>query len=193
MKFTLGFNLGFEYGSYKRINVYMNKESDLAEVKTLVDEVFDGEYKIEYTDEFSDTISIKLKDISEEKVKDIENKLEEKYTFDDNAKHIITVNIPSISVYDLVKEYITPVLLSFIISLIYFAIAYRKLGVYKSLIEPALTVILIGGVYVSLLLVCRIPLNEYIIPLGIFIYIISLLSITIALNNENKGLIVKKK
>lgn len=193
MQLTLGFNTSFDNGTYTRINVYMTKQVELDEVKTLVGEIFNGKCEVEYTDEFSDTISIKATGMSDEQIQEIQNKLKEKYEFEEGANHIVIMTIPTIRVYDLIREYIMPILLSFVIVIVYFAIAFRKLGIYKSLIEPIISVILIGGVYVSILAICRIPINEYVIPLGIFIYITSLLGFAMCLNKQGRELVIKKK
>lgn len=193
MQLTLGFNISFDNGTYTRINVYMSQAVELDEVKGLVGETFNGKYKVEYTDEFSDTISIKATGMSDEQIQEIQNKLKEKYEFEEGANHIVIMTIPTMRVYDLIRDYIMPIVLSFVIVIVYFAIAFRKLGIYKSLIEPVISVILIGGVYVSILVICRIPINEYVIPLGIFIYIVSLLGFAMCLNNKSKNLVSNKK
>ncbi len=192
MTFTLGFKLSFDYGEYTRISINMNQSTNLDEVKQLVGEVLKEEHKVEYTDEFSDTISIKIKEISNEQQTELEKKFKEKYSFEDDAKFMTAVKVPNIRIFDLVKEYIMPVAISFVIVILYFGIAYRKLGIYKSFIEPILNVILIGGVYVSILVIFRIPLNEYIIPFGIFIYIVSLLTNAVCLNNKSKELAMQE-
>lgn len=193
MQCMLGFNISFNNGTYTSINVYMTKAVELDEVKGLVGEIFKGEYKVEYTDEFSDTISIKVTGMSDEQIQELQNKLKEKYEFEEGANHIVITTIPTIRVFDLIRDYIMPISLTFVIVLAYFAIAFRKLGIYKSLIEPAISIILIGGVYVSILAICRIPINEYVIPLGIFIYIVSLLGFTMCLSGKSRELVVKKK
>lgn len=193
MQLTLGFNISFDNGTYTRINVYMSQAVELDEVKGLVGETFNGKYKVEYTDEFKDTISIKATGMSDEQIQEIQNKLKEKYEFEEGANHIVIMTIPTMRVYDLIRDYIMPIVLSFVIVIVYFAIAFRKLGIYKSLIEPVISVVLIGGVYVSILVICRIPINEYVIPLGIFIYIVSLLGFAMCLNNKSKNLVSNKK
>jgi len=40
MACTLGFNLGKNYGSYTMLNIYMNKQSNLDDIKQIVSEVF---------------------------------------------------------------------------------------------------------------------------------------------------------
>lgn len=193
MQYMLGFNISFNNGTYTSINVYMTKQVGLDEVKALVGETFNGKYKVEYTDEFSDTVSIKVTEMSDEQIQELQNKLKEKYEFEEGANHIVITTIPTMRVFDLIRDYIMPISLTFVIVLVYFAIAFRKLGIYKSLIEPAISVILIGGVYVSILAICRIPINEYVIPLGIFIYIASLLGFTMCLSGKSRELVVKKK
>jgi len=184
---TMGFNKGIEYGDYTRIIVYMNKKSNLDDVNRLVTEAFDGKYEIAYIDEFKDTISIKAQGISEEQITEIKNKLKEKYEFDDNEEFLVILDTASVGTYDLIKDYIKPVAISFIIILVYFGFAYRKLGIIKGLVEPGLGLIILNCLYVSIIAIFRIPLNVFIIPLGVFIYIMSILGVTMYLNSKNKA------
>lgn len=193
MACTLKFNRSLEFGSYTNLNVYMKEQSNLDDVRQIVSEVFSGKYEVEYTDEFYDTVSIKLKDITDEQLQNIKDKLVEKYGFDEIDNYIIEIDVPAIRIFDLGKDYIAPIVLSFVIIFIYNGIAFRKLGIYKSVIEPLITIIIIGALYVSILAICRIPINEYTIPVGIFIYIMSLLGITANLNNKSKNFATEKK
>ncbi len=186
MACIFNFNFGFEFGNYTALDVYMIEESNIDDVKEIITEVFSGEYKVEYTDEFYDTISIKLKDASDEQIEEIKNKLVEKYEFEDVENYILEINVPAVEVYDLVKEYIKPIVISFIIIIIYFGIAFRKLGTYKSIMEPIIITVIMLALYISILAICRIPINDYSVPIGIFIYMMSLLGITLYLNNKNK-------
>ena len=80
---TLGFNLGGNYASYKRINVYMNTQANLQEIEQIVSENHDGEYKVAFADEFNDMVTIRVKDINEEELNAIKEKLTEKYAFEE--------------------------------------------------------------------------------------------------------------
>lgn len=184
---TMGFNKSIEYGEHTKILVYMNMESNIEDVKNLVSEVFGGRFEISYTDEFKDTISIKAQGISEEQIDNLKNKLQEKYQFEENTEYLVTLGNASIGTYELVKDYIKPVAISFLIVIAYFAFAYRKLGWINGFVIPALSIIIINALYVSFIAIFRIPLNEYIIPLGVLIYIMSLLGMTIYLNGKNKN------
>lgn len=52
---------------------------------------------------------------------------------------------------------------------------FRKSGIVKALVIPLCLIIGINGVYISAVLILRIPVSEYIISIGMFIYAISLL------------------
>ena len=193
MAFTLKFNLGFEYSGYRRIIIYMIDKYDLNDIEQIVKDNFDGKYEMSYIDEFEDTISIKAKGISDENLENMEKQLKEKYEIAEDIDNMVVVETPASSVYDLVKVYILPVIVTFAIALIYYVVAFRKLGVVKSLVEPAVTIIVIGALYVSIIAICRIPVNEFTIPLGLLIYLLSLLGETIYLNEERNKLVSKKK
>ena len=184
---TMGFNKSLEYGDYTRILVYMNQKSNLDEINEIIKEVFDGKYELSYTDEFKDTVSIKAQEISDEQITELENKLKEKYKFEDNTNFMVPLNTASVGIHELIKDYIKPVAISFVIIILYYAIAYRKLGIVESVIEPCLGLIIINCLYVSIIAICRIPVNAYIISLGVFIYIMSILGVTMYMNSKNKA------
>lgn len=183
---VVGFNRNLEFGNYTRIVVYMTEDANLEDIKAIVEETYRGEFEIAFTDEFKDTVSIKSKSVSDEELDALKEKINEKYSFESDSNNIVTMNVPQIGIYELIKDYLKPVIISLVIILIYFAIAFRKLGIVKSLIEPALTIITVGALYISIIVICRIPLNEYIIPLGILIYIISTLAVAICLNGKKQ-------
>lgn len=184
---VIGFNKGLEYGDYTRILVYMNKESNLDDVKGIVSDVFGGRFEVSYTDEFKDTVSIKAQGISDEQIENLKNKLKEKYEFEDDAEYMITLNTASIGTFELIKDYIKPVAISYVLILVYFAFAYRKLGLVNGLVIPAIVIVIISSLYVSLIAICGISLNSFIIPLGVLLYIASLLGTTMYLNSKNKA------
>ena len=186
MAWTLGFNNGYEFEGYTRINISMTESSNLEDIKQVIDENYDGVYDIDYTDGFHDTVSIRVKSISEEEFNAIEEKLNEKYQFPEGETHVVPAEMPAYNIFDLVKGYIMPIIISLLIVLIYFAIAFRKLGLVKAILEPIITIIMVILVYASIFAISRLPITAYVVPLGMVIYIITLMCITIQLNNEKK-------
>ena len=187
MAYTMGFNKGLEYNSYTRFLVYMNKESNLDDVRELVKEVYNGEFDVSYIDEFKDTISIRAHDISDEQIETLKTKLKEKYEFENVDENIVTFNTASVGTFELVKDYIVPFAIIFFVVMIYFAFAFKKLGWLNGLVIPAITIIIINALYVSIIAICRIPINLLTVPVGVFVYIISLLGVTVYLSEKNKA------
>ena len=182
---VMGFNKGIEYGGYTRILIYMNTESNLDDIKSIFSEIFDGKYSIAYTDGFKDTVSIKAQGITEEQIDILENKINEKYKYDEeDTDYMVTINTASVGTLELIKDYIKPIVISFILALIYFAFAYRKQGLIDGLIIPAASIVIINSLYISIIAICRISLNSFIIPIGVFIYILSLLGTAAYLNGK---------
>ena len=166
-----GFNLGTNYGSSKIINIYMTEKYSMDDVKSIVNETLGEKYEIGYTDEFEDTISVKVKEASNEQISNLKTKIREKYNIEDDVESIMIINSSNIRILDIVKEYIKPILITFVLVIIYYAVAFRKLGIMKSFVSPILEVVGVGDVYVSILAIARVPINEIIIPVrNVYIY-----------------------
>ena len=184
MIFTQGFNLGDEYGQYTMINIYMTDPSNIEDVRQIAEEVIEGDFTVSYTDEFNDTASIKVKSITEEQVSSLKEKLKAKYSFEDVENNVIAINVPSANLFDLVKVYIAPIIIALALSLIYFVIAFRKLGIVKALFTPLITVVGIVALYISIIAIFRIAITEYLIPIGILLFILALLGNAIYLKSQ---------
>jgi len=85
------------------------------------------------------------------------------------------IEMPDVHVNDLVKSYIKPLAITFVITLIALAIIFRKLGIVKSLVIPAIIIIGVNALYISVVSILRIPVNEYAISGFIFVYAMSLI------------------
>ena len=184
MIFTKGFNLGSEYNNYTMINIYMTETSNIEDIRNIADEAINSDFEVSYTDEFNDTASIKVNSITDEELTNLKNKLKEKYSFDDIENNVIAINMPSANIFDLVKPYIAPMSLALLLSLIYFVIAFRKTGIVEALFMPIITVIGIEALYISIIAIFRIPVTQYIIPIGILLFILTLLGDTVYLKSR---------
>ncbi len=183
MIFTKGFNLGDEYNSYTMINIYMADTSNIEDIKQIANETIGNDFIASYTDEFNDTASIKVKSITDEQLTNLKNKLKEKYSFEDVDNNIIAINVPSTNLFDLIKVYIAPMIVALALVLVYFVIAFRKVGIIKALILPIITVIAVEALYVSIIAIFRIAITSYIIPIGILLFTLTLLGNAIYLRS----------
>ncbi len=195
-----GFNLGEKYKMQTRLRIPFEESFDISDVKQIADDVLGGaSYTIGYSDDFKSSVEIYIEGVTDEQFQNFENKLKEKYpTFADDenteeteetteteetkiaeSKIIIGTVMPETNPFDLVKVYIKPMLITLAIVIVLLTIYARKYGIIKALFSNLALILAINAVYVSLIAICRIPLNEYIISFGIFIYGISLICASI--------------
>lgn len=172
-----GFNYSLLYSNVKRLNIYMDKEFNIEDVKTITDEVFgDKQVKVQKANQFGTVVSIVTSEITEEEQNSLIEKINTKYEITlDKETDIALMNIPQVRAWDLVKIYVSPLLTITLISIAYMALRFRKNGIIKSLIEPVVSLVLIMALYVSVVAIIRIPVNEFFVILGILIYILTII------------------
>ena len=187
MLVSTGFKLSDNYANSIKLKINFNEAFEISDVEKIADEVFGNEkHTTDYSDVFKRGIFITVKEVSDEQFKSLESKLIEKYErFEEGSDIALKLNIPSIKVFDLVKEYIIPIIITTVIVLIVLMIAFRKLGILKALIIPFLQIVGICALYVSIILICRIPVSEYTIAIGVFVYVASLIIATLYTKQKN--------
>ena len=82
---------------------------------------------------------------------------------------------PKVKLSSLIKRYILPFGISTIAIVIYQMIRFKKLGATKTLLTTIIVLTLIGLTYASLIAITRIPINKFIIPIGMAIYVITII------------------
>lgn len=183
-----GFNLGFEFGSSRRLRIDFKEDYKLEDVKNIAKEAFQSDdFKIEYTDEFNSGVVITAKTLEDDKITDFENKLKEKYkTFVDDENEgeeensqndIVTVmDVSAVDLYQVVRIYIKPLIITTVITIIFLGVAFSKLGIIKSLVFPVCFILGVNLLFVSTIAILRIPVSSYIISTGLLVYGISLVA-----------------
>ena len=172
-----GFNVGLPYKSNINISVYVGKK---IEDKDITKEVFKGKQAIvQKVELFEDMISITTEEMSEEELNEkkteLINKLNEKYEKEIKDEEIEIVHNPKVKLSSLIKRYILPFGISTIAIVIYQMIRFKKLGATKTLLTTIIVLMLIGLTYASLIAITRIPINKFIIPIGMAIYVITII------------------
>lgn len=177
---TNGFNLSTEYGASKKLNIAFKESFELVDVENIAKEVLgeDNIYKIDYLDTFESIVTITTKEANDEKIATLESMLKEKYkTFiteeaekeendhEDEAQIIQVFDIPKVSSFDLVKDYVKPMIIASVVIIAFLAIVFRKLGLLKALGLPIEIIVGVIAAYVSIIAITRIPLNEYVIAI----------------------------
>lgn len=178
------FNYSLLYSKTQRMNIYIEKEFNVDEIKGIAIEVLGNKrVVVETVDEFETAISILTTELTEEEQNNIITKLNEKYEIEiDKESDIVIVDIPQNSIWNVAEKYISPVITVTIAAIAFMAIRFRKQGIVKSLIIPIVSLILTMALYVSIVALVRIPVNELFVVLAILIYILTLICNTIKLS-----------
>lgn len=175
-----GFNVGLPYKSNINISVYVGKKIEDKDMQEVTKEVFKGKQAIvQKVELFEDMISITTEEMSEEELNEkkteLINKLNEKYEKEIKDEEIEIVHNPKVKLSSLIKRYILPFGISTIAIVIYQMIRFKKLGATKTLLTTIIVLMLIGLTYTSLIAITRIPINKLIIPIGMAIYVITII------------------
>ena len=195
---TIGLKLDMKNDANTKIYVYIGKEFDNNDIEQIAKETFETDtaivQKVEIYNEMA-LITIKEQNTENinEKIESLNSKINEKYGLENKKEDIVINNETKINMYSVIKPYILPMLISLIVILVYSSIIYRKLGILKNIIIYVLTVIGSQLLYASILVITRLPFNMFIIPIGLIIYAITIVVVTIIKQKQLNDYKLKQK
>lgn len=184
---TIGFNVDVSFSDHKEMRVNLGKEYNIAEVYSIVQSVMGKEsVAVSGAEKFNDAFIIKAKNLSDEQVTSLKDKIAEKYEIaEENKENLATVNyVPGYRIRDMVEPFILPVILSSIAILIYIAIRYKKLGITRTVIVQFATMIFAEILLVSIYAIARIPVNRLFVPAMLSVYVLSIIACNIQLTKQ---------
>lgn len=196
---TMGLNLDLMYSNHKSIDINLQKQFENEDVYKIAKEVFENEkVKVQKVELYEDMVSIIVKDATDEQLENLNTKLNEKYELENKKDDMVITEVPSVQISDLVKPYILPVSISFVIIIVYLVIYMainnkenRKLSILKEISKAILTIIGIELLYLSVFAITRLSVNYTTLPIGIIIYAFT--TILILMNLEKQYKIEEKK
>lgn len=172
----LGFNYGTNYSEAKRMTIYIGKEYNIEDIKKIADEVFEKEVKMyQKIEGFTDTVSITVKNATDEQIEVLNSKIKEKYELEEE-KVVNSSVVPHQRLRDIVKPYIIPLIIATVVVWICMAIALklaRNEGIIVKLIMAFVNLVLAEAVFVSIFAITRLPINEFFIIGILSVYIIA--------------------
>ena len=176
---TIGLNFDLRYQESKSIQLYLEKDFNISDIKQITDEVMPGEKVIiQKVEVYEDTVNITAKDITDEQKQSLIDKVNEKYGTELSAVSIAVESIPNTRGRDIIKPYIAPFVIATLIILLYMAIRYRKLGVIKALVKTVVVSVVAQATLLSVMAITRIPIGIVTIPLVITVYLLTLVGLT---------------
>ena len=176
---TVGLNFDLRYQDSKRIELYLETDFNISDIKQITNEVIPGEQVIiQKVEVYEDTVSITAKDITDEQKQSIIDKANEKYGTELSADSVEVESVPNTRGRDIIKPYITPFAIATLIILVYMAIRYRKLGVVKTLLKTIIILVVAQATLLSVMAITRIAIGFITIPLVITVYLLTLVGLT---------------
>lgn len=196
---TIGLNLDLMYSSHKSIDINLQKQFENEDVYKIAKEVFENQkVKVQKVELYEDMVSIIVKDATDEQLENLNTKLNEKYELENKKDDMVITNVPSVEISDLVKPYILPVSISFVVIIVYLVIymainnrVNRKLSILKETSKEILAIIGIELLYLSVFAITRLEINYTTLPIGVIIYAFT--TILILMNLEKQYKIEEKK
>ncbi len=171
-----GFNVGLEYRPHQKVEIYLGKEFDKKDIKNITDEVFGKEQvSIKKVELFEDMVSISSNTISEEQKNNLVQKINEKYELSLKEDSTEIISVSNIKLTDLSKKYIYPIVLSFVIILVYMFIRFAKINSLKVILETILKLIIVELLIISVLAITRIAVGIYTLPVILISYVLTII------------------
>ena len=179
---TMGLKADIIYSKNVRLDMYLGKEYNKQDIEQIAKEVFGNErmlvQQVEfYGDMFSITVPQEVEDL-DTKVEQLVSKVNEKFGLELKKENITKVYQPKIKLSSVLMPYLLPMAISMVIILIYVMVRFRKIGVWKTLSAYILTALASELIYLSILAICRIPINRLVTPIGLAIYAIVITIVT---------------
>lgn len=176
---TTGLNFDLKFQESKKIELYLEKEFEISDIKQITNEVMQNQdVIIQKVEVYEDSVSIIAKDITDEQKTNLITKINEKYGTEISTDSTEIVTVPNTRGRDIVEPYIAPFAIATLIVLAYMAIRYYKLNSSKVVLKTIFILILAQALLLSLIAITRIPIGRLTMPMVIIVYILTLLAIT---------------
>jgi len=98
----------------------------------------------------------------------------------------------SMKLKDMILPFLTPVIVVFVLNLVFYYIKYRKIGILEILGYVFIITIIVQLLLISIYAIARIKINSFIMPISMFLYIVTYIILTEVFENKLK-LLSKQK
>ena len=157
-------NVDLMLAQHKSMNLAIEKEYNLKDIKNICKEVFkEKAFVLRKTGTFGDSVNINAVSITEEEKTNLIQKINEKYELKIESNNIIIESNSNIRIRDLIRPYIAPTIISFVIIYAYMAIRFRKLNILKTLLTITGIIFVTEIVLASLIAIIRIPVTPIVL------------------------------
>lgn len=189
-----GLNFSMPYSNHKEIDIAIGQEFENQDIYEIVKQVVGNQkISVQKVELYEDMVSISIKDITEEQLANLNTKINEKYGTQNKVEDILITVTPNVKGRDLIKPYIMPVAISFLIILCYIIIYViiknhtgKNISMIKAIVGTIELVLEFQLLYLALLAITRLPINTLTIPFGIIIYILTTIGAMVYLGKKKE-------
>ena len=184
-----GINTGLFYKDREQITIELKSQFDSEDIKKIAKEAFgDKSFIVQKATIFEDYVVIESEDITEENVKIITEKLNEKYNLDVKAENVKIQKIGANDVKADLQKYTLPSVITLGLIVIYFGFRFKKLGVLRTIIRFVTTIIFVEALYMSVLGISGIEIGRLVGTIGFGLYMLVVLASVVVFEKEYKEL-----
>lgn len=182
---TKGLNFGLEYQNTQKVELHLGKKVENKDIEKITKEIFENqEVIIEKIEVYEEDVSVIASKITEEQKVQLITKINETFGIEIKNEEIKVEDVANVRGRDIIKPYVVPFMIATLIILVYFMIRFYKLNSLKILAQTILVIVISQALLLSVMAIVRIPVGYITIPLVLFVYIISILGMTIKFENE---------
>ena len=181
-----GFNKDLCFSESKKIEIAIPTGYEKSEIEEIASKIFNNEFYVEKIEKLNQVFGIRIREYSSEELETFKEKVSQKYGIDVDNLQVEEIDVPSTRVITIISAYIAPIITTVILCFIYFIIRnFKNKNLIKASIMNIILLIGIQLIYFSIILIFRIKLNNYTMPICLLLYILTLFLIC---NNmkENK-------
>ena len=175
MTFFKGINVDTYYSEGYTISFTEKNAINITDVEKIVKEIWGNNYNVQKLEFFNDSAEIKVKDYTDEQITSLKDKLNEQYNSELEESSFKIEHVANVRLRSIVSPYIIPVILSFVIVMIFYAIRYRGA---RKMIELLVCLLIFEGLFYSIYAIGRIPFSAITMPLAMCIYVLVTIGFT---------------
>ncbi|MBR3324950.1 MAG: hypothetical protein IKG14_02750 [Clostridia bacterium] len=175
MTLVKGISVDTFYGEGYTISFTEKNTIDLNEIEKIVKEIWGNSFSVQRLEFFNDSAKIKVKDYTDEQITKLKDKLNEQYNSELEETSFKIEHVSNVKIRNVITPYVIPVILSLVIVMLFYAIRFRGA---KKMIELLFCLLVIGGLFYSIIVIARIPFSAVTMPLAMCVYILTVLGHT---------------
>jgi len=173
--FTVGFSTELEYDKNESVIIYIGTEFKIEDIEKIAKDTLDGEnVVVKFVGEFKDTVSITVEEITDDEKSMLLENINKKFELEITEENIQKLINKEVLLIDILKQYVTPLIIASGIIIIYFMIIYRKNGAIKVACISIISIIVFQVLLFSIIAITRLPIGRITLTLILVAFMLSI-------------------